>query len=64
MSAGASCRALLALFMFGLAFQLATADHKNHIYKQGEHVVLYANKVGPFHNPRCVGGLPETHSGS
>eukprot|EP00775_Hariotina_reticulata_P013476 gene13476-13602_t len=26
-------------------------DHRTHIYKAGEHVVLYANKVGPFHNP-------------
>lgn len=35
-----------------LACQLASADHKNHLYKEGEGVVLYANKVGPFHNPR------------
>ena len=26
----------------------------NHRYKAGEEVPLYANKVGPFHNPRCV----------
>lgn len=27
-------------------------DHRTHTYKNGELVVLYANKVGPFHNPR------------
>ena len=27
-------------------------DASDHRYKEGEHVPLYANKVGPFHNPR------------
>ncbi|XP_064961287.1 transmembrane 9 superfamily member 3-like isoform X2 [Musa acuminata AAA Group] len=27
------------------------ADGTNHRYKEGDHVPLYANKVGPFHNP-------------
>ncbi|XP_039139485.1 transmembrane 9 superfamily member 2-like [Dioscorea cayenensis subsp. rotundata] len=26
-------------------------DASDHRYKEGEHVPLYANKVGPFHNP-------------
>lgn len=26
----------------------------DHVYKVHEKVALYANKVGPFHNPRCV----------
>lgn len=25
---------------------------RDHRYKDGDHVPLYANKVGPFHNPR------------
>lgn len=53
MSRGTS-EALLGFLCLAIAYQLATADHRNHIYKQGEHVVLYANKVGPFHNPRYV----------
>lgn len=43
---------LVALAAVLLLSQLAAADHRNHIYKEGEHVVLFANKVGPFHNPR------------
>lgn len=27
-------------------------DHRTHVYQQGDIVVLYANKVGPYHNPR------------
>ncbi|XP_010910473.1 transmembrane 9 superfamily member 2 [Elaeis guineensis] len=27
------------------------ADGSDHRYKEGDHVPLYANKVGPFHNP-------------
>ena len=38
--AGASARALLG--------------HKDHSYKPQELVALYANKAGPFHNPRCA----------
>jgi hypothetical protein len=30
----------------------ARADGSDHKYKEGDHVPLYANKVGPFHNPR------------
>lgn len=28
------------------------SDGSDHRYKQGDTVPLYANKVGPFHNPR------------
>lgn len=28
------------------------ADGSDHKYKERDHVPLYANKVGPFHNPR------------
>lgn len=28
------------------------SDASNHRYKTGDHVPLYVNKVGPFHNPR------------
>jgi hypothetical protein len=35
-----------------LGVQQAAADHKTHVYKDGEVVALFANKVGPFHNPR------------
>ncbi|CAL9080153.1 unnamed protein product, partial [Musa acuminata var. zebrina] len=27
------------------------ADGTNHRYKEGDHVPLFANKAGPFHNP-------------
>lgn len=30
----------------------AGADGSDHRYKAGDRVPLYANKVGPFHNPR------------
>jgi hypothetical protein len=30
----------------------AGADGSDHRYKEGDRVPLYANKVGPFHNPR------------
>jgi hypothetical protein len=35
----------------------ARADGSDHKYKEGDHVPLYANKVGPFHNPRYVQAL-------
>ena len=28
------------------------SDASDHRYKEGDIVPLYANKVGPFHNPR------------
>lgn len=28
------------------------SDASDHRYKSGDQVPLYANKVGPFHNPR------------
>ena len=30
----------------------ALLGERDHKYKKGEEVKLYANKVGPFHNPR------------
>ena len=30
------------------------SDASDHRYKAGEQVPLYANKVGPFHNPRSL----------
>lgn len=30
----------------------ARSDASDHRYKEGDAVPLYANKVGPFHNPR------------
>ena len=35
-----------------LAVGLASAAHRDHSYKPQEPVALYANKAGPFHNPR------------
>ena len=32
----------------------ALLGHKDHSYKPHELVALYANKAGPFHNPRHV----------
>jgi hypothetical protein len=36
----------------------ALASHKDHSYKPQELVALYANKAGPFHNPRHVHSVP------
>jgi hypothetical protein len=44
--------ALLALIALLAAAGGAAADGSDHRYKAGEAVPLYANKVGPFHNPR------------
>jgi hypothetical protein len=30
------------------------SDASDHRYKGGDDVPLYANKVGPFHNPRYI----------
>lgn len=37
-----------------LCFEVAgvVSEASDHRYKQGDPVPLYANKVGPFHNPR------------
>ncbi|XP_074579736.1 transmembrane 9 superfamily member 3-like [Curcuma longa] len=37
------------LLCFGVAG--VASDASNHRYKKGDHVPLYVNKVGPFHNP-------------
>ena len=34
------------------AFSAVRSDPSDHRYKEGDSVPLYANKVGPFHNPR------------
>lgn len=36
-------------FIFSLRVEADGSDQK---YKERDHVPLYANKVGPFHNPR------------
>lgn len=36
------------------AFSAVRSDSSDHRYKQGDIVPLYANKVGPFHNPRYL----------
>ncbi|PAN50694.1 hypothetical protein PAHAL_9G539000 [Panicum hallii] len=46
----AAAAALLALLALAAAGGVA-ADGSDHRYKAGEPVPLYANKVGPFHNP-------------
>lgn len=40
-----------ALLIMMSAIQVQS-DGSNHKYKAGDQVPLYANKVGPFHNPR------------
>lgn len=35
-------------------FDSVSSDASDHRYKEGDQVPLYANKVGPFHNPRFV----------
>lgn len=41
---------LVVLFLSGVSE--VRSDASDHRYKAGEAVPLYANKVGPFHNPR------------
>jgi len=45
-AAGAALAVALLACMVG-----AGADGSDHRYKEGDRVPLYANKVGPFHNP-------------
>lgn len=45
------------VFLIAFVFLLSGATHvrsdaSDHRYKEGDPVPLYANKVGPFHNPR------------
>ncbi|KAM0945688.1 putative nonaspanin (TM9SF) [Dioscorea sansibarensis] len=39
---------VVLVLVWGLGVKGDASDHR---YKEGEHVPLYANKVGPFHNP-------------
>ncbi|KAI4365802.1 hypothetical protein MLD38_021759 [Melastoma candidum] len=39
------------VFLAAACPDLASADSSDHRYKEGDPVPLYANKVGPFHNP-------------
>lgn len=41
----------LFLLMLACGWRVG-ADGSDHRYKEGDRVPLYANKVGPFHNPR------------
>ncbi|KAI4307693.1 hypothetical protein L6164_030853 [Bauhinia variegata] len=40
---------LVILFLY--CVNNVTSDTSDHRYKEGDHIPLYANKVGPFHNP-------------
>ncbi|RZR81545.1 hypothetical protein BHM03_00007799 [Ensete ventricosum] len=51
----AAATAVLLVLCFGI--DGVVSDASDHRYKTGDHVPLYVNKVGPFHNPRC-GLLP------
>ncbi|KAL0905347.1 hypothetical protein M5K25_023759 [Dendrobium thyrsiflorum] len=42
---------VLLLILLGACVLRAGADGSDHRYKEGDHVPLYANKVGPLHNP-------------
>ena len=42
----------LLLAALVLAAGRSLASHRDHSYKPQELVSLYANKAGPFHNPR------------
>lgn len=41
-------------FFFFTFFAAVRSDPSDHRYKEGDPVPLYANKVGPFHNPRYL----------
>ncbi|XP_004299493.1 PREDICTED: transmembrane 9 superfamily member 3-like [Fragaria vesca subsp. vesca] len=42
---------IIAFLILCGAADLVSSDASNHRYKEGDVVPLYANKVGPFHNP-------------
>ncbi|XP_047321904.1 transmembrane 9 superfamily member 3-like [Impatiens glandulifera] len=44
------CFTVVLLFL-SIAAQQVRSDASHHTYKRGDPVPLYANKVGPFHNP-------------
>ncbi|KAE8710116.1 Transmembrane 9 superfamily member 2 [Hibiscus syriacus] len=49
---GANCPAVLILGVLVLScLSQVRSDASDHRYKEGDPVPLYANKVGPFHNP-------------
>jgi hypothetical protein len=39
-------------FIISSLFSTVRSDSSDHRYKEGDLVPLFANKVGPFHNPR------------
>lgn len=43
---------LVGLLVASMVATVARSDASNHRYKPKDQVPLYANKVGPFHNPR------------
>lgn len=48
---------LMAMLLIAFVVTLCGVSHvrsdaSDHRYKEGDPVPLYANKVGPFHNPR------------
>lgn len=51
---GGASRRLLAAAVVVACVGLSLAGAKDHRYKVQDTVPLYANKVGPFHNPRRV----------
>ena len=44
--------ALLVVVGIGLLLQRSQGDEHSHTYVPGEEVKLWANKVGPYHNPQ------------
>jgi len=46
--------ALLVLLEGASCATRQVLGHRDHSYKASESVPLYANKAGPFHNPRQV----------
>ncbi|PNX84584.1 phagocytic receptor 1b-like protein [Trifolium pratense] len=48
---GRSMIHLITLSLFLLAATHVRSDASDHRYSDGDAVPLYANKVGPFHNP-------------
>jgi hypothetical protein len=48
----------ITLSLFLLAATHVRSDASDHRYSDGDPVPLYANKVGPFHNPRFISSIP------
>jgi hypothetical protein len=43
---------LVTIVLLAFVLGSARADDETHMYQAGEEVVLWTNKIGPYHNPQ------------